>query len=95
MDFVHALERWTGFEYMEKRETGISVWDSSMDRKKETGKIETLGSCIDKSLEQKILFKWIGDSIGEMKQGQVMDGIKWMINALGFILKILGRRIAW
>lgn len=65
MDFVHALERRTGFEYKEKRETGISVSDSSMDRKKETGKIETLGSCIDKSLEQKILFKWIGDSIGD------------------------------
>lgn len=51
MDFVYVLERRIGFEYMEKREIGIFVWDSSMDRKKEIGKIEILGLCIDKSLE--------------------------------------------
>lgn len=53
-----------------------------MDKKEKRRKI--CGN-LQESLEQRVLFKGTGDSIKDMKQSQVMDGIKRMINGLGFI----------
>lgn len=40
-----------------------------MDKKQEVEKTENFGSYIERILEQRVLFKGIGDSVGELELG--------------------------